>query len=156
MKKKADFATVLPPIKPPDVLGSEDEIKCYLSLREAAIQNPKVTVSHTEALCNAAVLLARLNRLRAAVGKLGGEFLVETPQGSKVNPLLPELRATESLFNGALGACLLTPRATAAARQPMTPGDRKAKGEKDGLASIDSKTAELFNPRVYRGRKASG
>lgn len=155
MKKKSDGAIILPPIKPPDTLVGDDERKCYLFLREAAIQNPKVNVSHTEALCNAAVLLARLHQLRRSVSKLGGEFLVETPQGLKVHPLLPEIRATESLFNGALGACLLTPRATAAARQPMTPGDRKAKQEKDGLASLDPKTAELFKPRVYRGRKTS-
>lgn len=153
-RKKQEIYLDLPPEVPPDHLEDKARL-AYVELRAAAINNPIVSKAHTEALCEAARLKVRMEKLAEQVGQLA-EFTIEGSHGLRVNPLLPELRATESLYMSALGKCLLTPRATTVARQPMSETQRKARGSASGENGLDPKTSELFQPRVYRGRKASG
>ena len=154
-RKKVEIELDLPPESPPIYLVGDAARVAYVQLRAAAIENPKVSSAQTEALCEAARLKVRMEKLTAQVDQLES-YTIDGSHGTRVNPLLPELRATERLYLDTLGRCLLTPRATTAARQPMTESQRKARGSSSGENGLDPKTSELFQPRVYRGRKASG
>lgn len=132
-------------------MKSADERAAYVLLRNLAVKNPRCSSTHVEALCYAARLKVRYERLVAAVGKLKN-YLADAGNGAKrINPLLPELRAVEGRYSAALVQCLLTPRAVTAARQPLGETERKLEANNKGQSaaeSLNSKVAKGFLPRV--------
>lgn len=107
----------LPAEAPAELDLNPEESRAYRALASLLLPQGTARAADVPAVAMTARTQVHLRRLEKAVSGLK-QLTIDSPHGSRIHPLVTELRATRMQLSALLAALLLSPRARSASRLP--------------------------------------